>query len=363
MELAHLVVRLFGAERQAGLQHLYQVVFVVGVGQDGPLEFDRGTCKFGQHQNTWRLVHRFGRHILFAHEVQAVAQGRDPCHIGGQIKSHQLFKWQAPVKVAHRRPVHAGKAAVDAPHNAVQLLARFFVNHHARGGGGHDVEHDHFFVPLRVLLQKPLEGLHLFDRAFDVIEPLHRQHNFSTARLGQQVAHAFLGAFGFDQLRDALVVNAHGVRAHTDQTIRCLQLQRHLFNTQGAPVGEPVRCARGFADHAAVDVGADHIDEIFDIPGNVKPDVIALEQTGHDLPLPRQHVEDVGAREGRVVKKADVQIGPQCAQIRGHHPEVVVMDPNRRTLLGGPGGGFGKQAVDLAKMLPMRIVEGHTLGE
>src|SRR5690242_5953631 len=100
-----------------------------------------------------------------------------------------------------------------------------------------------------------------------------------------------------------------------------------------------------------------YIHEVFDITGNMKPDIIALQEAAHDLPAPWDDIEDICGREGGMMKESNLHVRPELPQIAGNHPQIVLVDPDDRVMVCFGRRLFRKQAVDLAIMLPVGMVK------
>jgi len=327
------------------------------------VQLHRRTGKLRQNQHARVASGFFGGDKFLGHQVQAVAQRRDPGHVAGGVVRHHVLERQRAVEIAHGSPFERGKAAVDAAHNAVHLGAQGFVDFHARRGRGDDVEQGHAADQLRVLLQQALEGLQFFQRPLDVVEPLDRDNALGAVKQGVDAGDLFLHRRLGDDVIDQARVNAHRVRAQPDAPPADINGRGHAVHAQGAAVGDEARRAGHGLEHLHGGVRAHRVDKILDIARDVKADVIALQQAADDLAVPRQDVEDVARRKSRVVKKCNAQIGPQRAQKGRHHPQVVVMDPDHRALGRLACGLLGKDAVDFQKTFPVRLVELGLVGE
>ncbi len=95
----------------------------------------------------------------------------------------------------------------------------------------------------------------------------------------------------------------------------------------------------------------------------MEADVVALQQAAEDFAPPRHHVEHVCRREIGVVEEGDLQIRPQFAQDRRHHPQVVVVQPDGGAGRGFGGGGFGEAAVHVQIGVPVVLAETRALPE
>ena len=90
---------------------------------------------------------------------------------------------------------------------------------------------------------------------------------------------------------------------------------------------------------------------------------VAAEQAFDDLLPPRQDAEDITAGEGRVMEKADLDVGAQGPDEPWRQPEVVVVNPN-----GSPRGRFiagrlRKALIDLPEGLPVRVIDLKKAGK
>ena len=95
----------------------------------------------------------------------------------------------------------------------------------------------------------------------------------------------------------------------------------------------------------------------------MEADEVAIEQAVHDLGAPGQHVEHVRARKRRVVKEGDLQRRLDLPQVLRHQPEIIVMHPDQRVILGLRGGGLGEQPVHLAERVPVGILVAEQPGK
>ena len=163
--------------------------------------------------------------------------------------------------------------------------------------------------------EKVLECLHFFDGSLDIVEPFDRKDNLATTRFEQQVLQAPARMLCLGQCPNPLVVYAHRMRANAHHAVRCAHLSGHFLDPKGAAVAQPVWCAGRPLQDRGADVGTHDIDKVFDITRDVKSHIVTFEQARHDLPFPGQDVEDVGPREGGVMKKTDAQVWPQLAQV------------------------------------------------
>ncbi len=126
--------------------------------------------------------------------------------------------------------------------------------------------------------------------------------------------------------------------------------QRHAVG------GEEVVAHLLLLQQVHVEEGAGDRVEIGGVAGDVEADHVGGEQGLHDLRAPGQDVEHVRRGEGRVVEEGDLHVRAQGAEIAGHEPEVVVMDPDHGALGGLVGGGLGEGPVDFAEDRPVHGV-------
>ncbi|MDT4832411.1 hypothetical protein FQZ97_659670 [compost metagenome] len=153
------------------------------------------------------------------------------------------------------------------------------------------------------------------------------------------------------------------MRAEFDDPAAGVHRGGHALQTHGAAIGDEARGAILPADGLQRSHPARHVDEVFHLARDVKADVVALQQATDDLPAPRQHVEHIRRGEVGVVEEGDAQVRAQLAQVAGHHPQVVVVQPDDGTFGGFQGGAFGEGTVDLEEHLPVVLVEGGALPE
>jgi hypothetical protein len=90
---------------------------------------------------------------------------------------------------------------------------------------------------------------------------------------------------------------------------------------------------------------------------------VAAEQAIHNRFPPVQNVEHIRRREGGVVEEGDLHIGHFLPNVVGRQPQVVVMNPDQGIIGGFFAGGFGKQLIDVLKVLPVGAFVGEMLGE
>ena len=84
---------LFGLAHGQGLvQRVVERTAAEGVDQHGIFQLHGSARELGQHQHA-RLA-LLGGHKFLGHQVQAIAQRRDPGDIGCAVGTHHLFKRQ-----------------------------------------------------------------------------------------------------------------------------------------------------------------------------------------------------------------------------------------------------------------------------
>ena len=104
-DIEHLSLAPFDlvlGHRQRLLQAGDQIIGIVRVGQHRALELGGGTGEFGQHHHRVAALDAVRGDKLLGHQVQAIAQRRDPHHLRGGIVRHHLLERQAAREEAHR---------------------------------------------------------------------------------------------------------------------------------------------------------------------------------------------------------------------------------------------------------------------
>ena len=85
----------------------------------------------------------------------------------------------------------------------------------------------------------------------------------------------------------------------------------------------------------------------------MKTDVIALQQTADNLFSPGQDVKHIGRGEVSVVEKGNDEVWPEFSQIRWHHPQIIIMEPNRSASGSLLRHALGKFTIHITKNQPV----------
>ena len=93
----------------------------------------------------------------------------------------------------------------------------------------------------------------------------------------------------------------------------------------------------------------------------MEADKIALQQAADDLFSPWHHIEHVGGWEIGVVEESNGQVRTHFAQVGGHHPEVVIVNPHGGVFCRFQCGLFGEFLVHLQEHLPVFLKESRAL--
>lgn len=104
-----------------------KVVGVPRVHADGAAEALGAPRKLAEDEDTRRLLLTLARHILVAHEVHSVTDGRHDARVGHHVQRHQLLRCHAAVDVADGRVV---QRPVQPVHTADQLVHLAHANTH-----------------------------------------------------------------------------------------------------------------------------------------------------------------------------------------------------------------------------------------
>ena len=124
------------------------------------------------------------------------------------------------------------------------------------------------------------------------------------------------------------------MRPNPQDALRSLNGACDFLDPQRTSVGKIGRCTTLSLQYLRRNIGADNVDEIFHIARYMETHIVTLQQARHYLPLPRKNIENVGAGECRMVEECNFQIRSEFPQIRRHHPQVVIVYPDR--------GAFGR---------------------
>ncbi len=212
-------------------------------------------------------------------------------------------------------------------------------------------------------LQQRFKGQQLGVGALGVIQPLNRQHHADTFQLLAQHGDLLLTDLAVEHLLHTVNIQPDRVRAQADLTSVHLDARGHALQPHSAAVGQVARRTAGFLHHLQRRDTTHHVNKVLGLTGNMKADVVALQQTADDFAAPGQHVEYVRRREVGVMEEGDIQVRTQRSQKRRHHPQVVVVQPDYRALCCLSGRALGKQAIDLEKYRPVLFTEHGALPE
>ncbi len=341
-----------------GVVHLADAV---GIDQHGVLQLHRCPGELRQHQHA-ALVHMRGDELL-GHEVQTVAQRRDPADVGGAVVAQRLLERHGRGGQQDGCPGERAMMAVDAPDELFDVLLRPLVDPHAVGRGHSRDQQPDSAVQLGAARQQALEGQQHFARALGIVHPTDRHDGGLPGHFAADVRHPRQVVGLLHRAADEVGMGADGKGIDADRA------PAHCDGDWRDRLGQ--RGARGlqFRLHRALDQALDSAQRLYQrgevagVARHVKAHQIAIEQRGQNLIAPGQDVEHIGRRKRRVVEKGDLHIRAHLPHEARHQPQVVVVHPDHRPRRGLGAGGLRKQAVDLAEHTPLAVLGGVERGK
>jgi hypothetical protein len=152
---------------------------------------------------------------------------------------------------------------------------------------------------------------------------------------------------------DVAGVGADGEGIDIDRAPLVFELGGHVGLRQGRTKGGK-GLGHGLALHQLdIPQAASRRDKVFDVAGNVEAAQVAAEQAIHNRFPPVQNIEHIRRREGGVVEEGDLHIGHFLPNVVGRQPQVVVVNPDQSVIGCFLGGSFGKQLINVLKVLPI----------
>ena len=325
------------AHGERAMQGVRGAVHVVGIDQDGLGQLLGGAGELAQHQDAAQVG--AGGDEFLGDQVHPVAERRHEHHVGGDVERRQVNLVEAPVDVAHRRPVRRPEGSVDAADGRLHLGAELAVAPHRLARRHHHLDEPHLAVQLGMAHQQPLEREQPARDALGVVEPVHAGHHLHAVAAERPRLGAHLRPRG--ERAVPLGVDPDRVR-----------LDDHV------PAALP--------DHAAArlrgEQGTHRRLEMVGVGLGVEADDVGAQQPLEHLAAPGEDPEDVGRGEGDVQEEADARAGEPPAQQLGHEHELVIVHPDLVSLAPVLRHPVREALVDRRVGAPVLGRQGQPLG-
>jgi hypothetical protein len=263
-------------------------------------------------------------------QVHAVAQSRDQHDVRREEQRDHLLAGVRLVQVPDGGVPHGVEVAVDAPHGQLDLIAQLDVGGDALPAGAGDL-HERDVLDAEPLLREQLAvGLQPVSDALGVVEAIDAEED------ALRVAEALADLPG-----TLLHIGAPcqlDVRRRVDRDRERLR-ERAPRSAIGLWDCDP----RGFG--LVAQLPSHGSGEVAGIRHPLESDHVGAEQSLQHLPTPRQLRVEAVCREGNVVEVADHEVGAQVAQHPRNELQLVVLHPDRGTVIRGCGCRLRESAV------------------
>ena len=163
-----------------------------------------------------------------------------------------------------------------------------------------------------IALEQTFKGAKQFFVALRVVHTARRKDQGAAAlRVGFDLLDELLDRWGIPEASNDIGTGANRCRDQLHAMAVVLQPGRGIRLGEGTAAGEEVIGNLRFGSLFDGEQAGCRPCKVLRIAGNVKADGIAAEQAFDDLFPPGQDAEDIAAGEGRVVKEADLDVGPE----------------------------------------------------
>ena len=135
-----------------------------------------------------------------------------------------------------------------------------------------------------------------------------------------------------------------------------IQMAGHCPFREGSTDGDEFLVNRDLGAPLGSHQCAGSTGEVLCVAGDMEADDITTEQTFQNLFSPGEDGENVVTRKRRVVEEGDLQIWSLLSDVARRKPEVVIVNPDGRSLGGLCTGSIGKSLIDLFKNGPIGVV-------